>query len=320
MNPTAGDRLATHPAGPLELGAVWVSPLVHQSFRPRRAARSRPGVDTDCYTVALTLHQAVRVDQVDREGVLGSVDLVLLNGFRPGMVADGAGSGLIDGVAARVPKGVLALPPSQVDRLVARRLPGRTGVGALLSQFLLCLATGASQYRSSDATRLGTVLLDLLTAVLAHELDTDAARSPQNQRQSLITRILAFVQDHLADAGLSPASIAAAHHISTRYLHKLFHSQGLSVAGWIRQRRLEACRRDLSDPAQRGRSTRAIAARWGFTNPAHFSRAYRAAYGVAPSDHRRLVARTESVRGSSTAGHARPTTSRPVAGTVGVVH
>ncbi|GAA2788117.1 hypothetical protein GCM10010470_23340 [Saccharopolyspora taberi] len=55
---------------------------------------------------------------------------------------------------------------------------------------------------------------------------------------------------------------------------------------WIRQRRLERCRRDLTNPHLRQRPVHAIAARWGFTDPAHFSRIFRAAYGLSPSDYR----------------------------------
>ncbi|WP_189145366.1 hypothetical protein [Streptomyces lacrimifluminis] len=41
---------------------------------------------------------------------------------------------------------------------------------------------------------------------------------------------------------------AACHHISVRYLHRLFPPQGITVSAWIRQRRPERCRRDLADP------------------------------------------------------------------------
>jgi AraC-like DNA-binding protein len=48
------------------------------------------------------------------------------------------------------------------------------------------------------------------------------------------------------------------------------------------------CRRDLLDPALRDRPVSAIAARWGITDPAHFSRLFRATYGVPPSEYRDL--------------------------------
>jgi AraC-like DNA-binding protein len=84
--------------------------------------------------------------------------------------------------------------------------------------------------------------------------------------------------------------IADAHFISLRYLHKLFEAEQTSVAEWIRRRRLERCRRDLLDPALRATPVGTIAARWGLHNPAHFSRLFRASYGVPPAEFRRLAA------------------------------
>jgi AraC-like DNA-binding protein len=59
------------------------------------------------------------------------------------------------------------------------------------------------------------------------------------------------------------------------------------VAGCIRTWRLEHCRRDLADCTLRDRPIHAIAARWGFTSAAHFTRTFRAAYGLTPKDYRR---------------------------------
>jgi hypothetical protein len=68
-----------------------------------------------------------------------------------------------------------------------------------------------------------------------------------------------------------------------RYLHRLFHDQGTSVARWVRERRLANCRRDLEDPALAQRGVQAIARRWGFEDPAHFSKIFKASYGDPPS-------------------------------------
>ncbi|MBO0832730.1 MAG: helix-turn-helix domain-containing protein [Actinobacteria bacterium] len=50
---------------------------------------------------------------------------------------------------------------------------------------------------------------------------------------------------------------------------------------------MERCRRDLSDPALTERPVAAVAARWGFTSAADFSRAFRAAHGMPPGEYRR---------------------------------
>ncbi len=57
----------------------------------------------------------------------------------------------------------------------------------------------------------------------------------------------------------------------------------MTVSTWIRTRRLEQCRRDLLDPMLADRPVAAIAARWGFVDAAHFSRAFKTAFGVSPA-------------------------------------
>ncbi len=61
------------------------------------------------------------------------------------------------------------------------------------------------------------------------------------------------------------------------------------MAGWVRWRRLECCRRDLSDPALASRPVAAVAARWGYSSAADFSRAFRAVHGLPPSEYRRFA-------------------------------
>ncbi|MET8996010.1 helix-turn-helix domain-containing protein [Amycolatopsis sp. NPDC004169] len=134
----------------------------------------------------------------------------------------------------------------------------------------------------AEVTRLSPLLFDALTEALA--------RDPVSGELTLVARIQAFIAGNLGDPGLTPETIAAAHHISVRYLQKLFQQEGRTVAGWIRRRRLEQCRRDLADPRLAGRSITAIAARWGFASPAHFSHAFRGAYGVSPRQFRRRKA------------------------------
>ncbi|WP_406354510.1 helix-turn-helix domain-containing protein [Streptomyces sp. NBC_01635] len=52
------------------------------------------------------------------------------------------------------------------------------------------------------------------------------------------------------------------------------------------RRRLKRCRADLTDPGLRRASIGEIAARWGFRPPADFSRAFRNAHGIPPSEAR----------------------------------
>ncbi|RAY13796.1 AraC family transcriptional regulator [Actinomadura craniellae] len=189
----------------------------------------------------------------------------------------------------RIPRDLLPLPARTIRQVVGAELDGRSGVGALLTDVAVRTVQDAEHYRPACAHRLSAALVDLLEALLAQELEATAS-SPQD---ALFHRIEAFVHDRLGDPALSPGTIAAAHHISTRSLHALFRARGLTVAGHVRARRLDRCHRDLADPLLAGRPVHAIAARWGFTDAAHFSRTFKAAYGTSP----------RAVRGESTTTH-----------------
>ncbi|MGH3388958.1 MAG: helix-turn-helix domain-containing protein [Actinomadura sp.] len=271
----------------LDLGAIQVTSMTYPSLETRRTPKLIRRSDPELYQMALTLRGAQRIAQVGRDTSLGPYDLMLYDSSRPfvGRVAADAG-GTVAAVVAQVPKALFSLPLDRVDRLLAVRMPGREGVGALLAQFLMGVTAGAGRLRPSDASRLGTVLLDLVVALLAHELEADSSVPPESHRRALILRIQAFIRQHIGEPKLGPAMIATAHHISVRHLHRLFREEGVTVAGWIRVRRLERCRRDLADPALFMTPIHEIAMRWGFSHPAAFSRAFRSAYGLSPRDFR----------------------------------
>jgi AraC-like DNA-binding protein len=58
-------------------------------------------------------------------------------------------------------------------------------------------------------------------------------------------------------------------------------------------------RRELADPHHAMRPIHAIAARWGFTNPAHFSQTFRSAYGLSPRQVRLQCTRAERATNAS---------------------
>jgi AraC-like DNA-binding protein len=179
-------------------------------------------------------------------------------------------------VGVDFPKALFPLPPHQVRQLLGRGLSGREGLGALLADFLVGLERQADLLQPSDAPRLGTVVLDLLSAWFAHALQAEAALSPETRVRALTQRIQAFIRQNLHDPELTPPVVAA----------------GETVAAWIRARRLEGARRDLADPSLRATPIHVIAARWGMPRASDFTRAFRTAHGVAPREFR-LQALTE---------------------------
>ncbi|MEU9858468.1 helix-turn-helix domain-containing protein [Streptomyces sp. NPDC047974] len=191
----------------------------------------------------------------------------------------------------RVPRCYLGVPERDLDRVLGVPVRGGEGIGALASDFLTALAAGAESRRSTIGDRRARTAVHLLSVLVMELLEadtTDAADAPSGAGGELLSRIHAHIEEHLMDPDLSPESIARAHHISVRYLQKLFQNDGSTVSQWIRRRRLEFCRFEL------GRSTRrttmaAMAHRWGFSSASHFSRTFRGAYGMSPSQWQALA-------------------------------
>lgn len=276
-----------------DLGAVRVCRGAAPSFASSRTPKLIRRSDPETYLVSLILAGTWRLDHAGHNILLRPGEFVLYDSSRPW---SGSGSGAMsDGryerVIGRFPKALLPLPEGDIEPLVGARLPGRHGLGALLSHHLVEISQGDAGYDAADDARLATITLDLVAAMIAHERETEHALPYESQRRALQTRIHAFIQEHLGDPRLTPAAIAAAHQISLRHLQNLFQDQGLTVATWIRRSRLDRCRHDLADPRLRDRPIHAIATRWGFPDNAHFSRLFRATYGVTPSDYRHLAHR-----------------------------
>jgi AraC-like DNA-binding protein len=169
-------------------------------------------------------------------------------------------------------------------------------IGGLLAQFLTQLATDTSSLQPADAPRLATVLIDLLTALFAPALEAQDSLEPGTRQRTLNLQIRAFIDRNLADPQLTPGAIAAAHHISLSYLHRLFQNEKETVAALIRHQRIERARRDLADPTQHSTPIHAIATRWGFPRPSEFTRAFRTTHGMPPTDYRRQTTCKQDLR------------------------
>ncbi|MFH9009589.1 helix-turn-helix domain-containing protein [Streptomyces afghaniensis] len=193
----------------------------------------------------------------------------------------------------RTTRHYLGVAKSDLDRFVGVPVRHGAGMGALVSGFLSALAAEAEFHRPTIGDRLARSAVDLL-AVLVMELlqaETGQERSGASKAGGeMLARIRAFIEEHLREPELSPESIARAHHISVRYLHKLFQDDGTTVGQWVRQRRLDSCRHELGRTSKGTTTVAAVAHRWGFSSPSHFSRTFRDAYGMSPSEWQALAA------------------------------
>ncbi|MFD6552614.1 helix-turn-helix domain-containing protein [Streptomyces sp. NPDC058398] len=235
-------------------------------------------------TIALALQEygRARRSQADHILDLGRGDLLLSDLTAP---YDYVWSGPGCASALSVPYDRLGLPVDLVRR-AAPRLQAST-LFPLVRQHLATLTRQADVVsRDGQAPAVGEASIALVRALLA-STDTEDRDAAAVLDDTLPARINAYIDAHLRDPELRPAVIAAAHHISLRQLYRLIQPPHTTLEQWIVTRRLAGARADLARPRER-RPITDIARSWGFRDPSHFTRRFRAAYGLTPREWRRL--------------------------------
>jgi AraC-like DNA-binding protein len=176
------------------------------------------------------------------------------------------------------PRSAVAASRLFVDRLICRPVLVTDGPGAVLAP-LVAAAVARTAEPGAASALVGRASVDLVLAALAEQHRPETADAVRLQ-------IDAWIRAHLAEPGLCHARVAAAHHMSGRTLHRLFSEPGPTVTELIRGYRLDRILADLRSPAAARDSISQVAARWGVHDMPHFSRAFRARYGMTPSQAR----------------------------------
>jgi AraC-like DNA-binding protein len=187
-----------------------------------------------------------------------------------------------------LPRSALAVAQRVLTSAMRHSFEAHDGPAAVLTH-LLETATTEPGDDPLAAPHLGDAGANLLAGLLSAEAGLRPAPADLAD-EALRASVLAHIATHLSRPDLDPASVARAHHISTRTLYRLFEGAEHSPAETIRGLRLDRIRADLADPGLAGHPTTEIAARWGFPVQAHFIRAFRARFGATPAAYRRFVA------------------------------
>ena len=177
-----------------------------------------------------------------------------------------------------------ALSPLLAGGRLARpfRLPGNSPLGSLLGAAI----DAAKAQAPLLADNLGEAVLRNLCGLVALACgasDEGTEQGRDSPRSAQLAAIKRYVDLHLADPGLTPASAAVALGISVRQLHRLFEPNGTTFAQYILRQRLLRCRDTIAGATGTGRSVVDIALGWGFNSMATFYRAFASEFGGPPA-------------------------------------
>jgi AraC-like DNA-binding protein len=181
-----------------------------------------------------------------------------------------------------LPRAAVLRGHRDLERMLVRRLSAMTPMSRVACELIRSAAEDRTHQRLSDAER-GRDIVRLVRLAL---IEQSGAPVPVSPRWLLLDRIKTHVEERLADPALDADSIAQALNCSKRSLHKAFEAETRTLHQHIWARRLEGVRRDLEDAALGTRSITEIAFAWGFSSPEHFSRIFRARYGLSPREWR----------------------------------
>ena len=259
---------------------------VDSDAQARLARTSGAHMHPPRFFVHLQLDGEGMIRQDGREAPLRSGDFTLCDGARHYEIGCPAGSRmLVLGVPTAKLRRHIACPES----LAAVAMRAANGVGGLLSGFLRNYWLQCRQSLDAEsAEQVAVAVLDLLGAAYARVPRTHAEHSSRGTAHRI--RIINHIHAHLYDPGLTPAQIARACRITTRYLHYLFSDGEETVARYILGRRLESASQALLADSQRGRTVTAIAFDHGFNSATHFGRVFRAHFGMTPREYRARAA------------------------------
>jgi len=184
----------------------------------------------------------------------------------------------------QLPRDVLARHLIEPEKYAAISVNATQGLGSVLKDFIFSLANelSSSEVKPSD------VLSENLVSLIALSFSSSVVQSGLTEsdcvREALIRRIKQFVESNIFDPTLNNNKVAESQGISLRYLHKLFQDQDESIHEMILHKRLAAAHDLLASHTGARPTIESIAYHVGFSSASHFSRAFKARFGITPSD------------------------------------
>jgi AraC-like DNA-binding protein len=264
------------------LGSLGVCAVRATPTTIRRTERLARHDDDPTIFLGLQMSGTSVVVQHGREALLRPGDFALYDTvsaysllFRDGM----------DAIFFRIPRAALGVSARRLHDVTAVTLGSGSPVAQLTSAYLTRLAVTENLPYGQYGTLIAEPTVELIQASVAAQLN-DSGLLGDAAAGTMLFQIMSYLRANVTDPDLSPAAVAAAQHISVRYLYQILAGAGIRFGAWVRQSRLEGARKDLARPAYRSQAIAAIGMRWGFTDSSHFSKAFKQEYGASPRDWR----------------------------------
>lgn len=194
------------------------------------------------------------------------------------------------------PQSLLQMSADQIEVITAVPISRNSGLGRVAVPLFEQLAQNMEVLSGPHAMSLVKSSLDILLTVLSAET---REASVGDSRTQVFHQAVSYIDHHLDDVELTPQKVADALYISLRQLHTRFSERDLTVSSFIRRRRLQAIKNDLSNPLLFHESVHTISSRYGLLDAPYVSKAFKSEFGESPSAYRERIMKPGYEEGKS---------------------
>ncbi len=261
----------------LRLPGVGVADSRTIAFRTTRSRAMAKG--TDDYIFFMCLKGAASFSHLGREASIEAGQAILLSSSDPHIIERAMSHHLF----ITIPKAALGPMAENADAALMAPMSCVGEKFSLLSSYVRLLMQEPDLAGSELCWLAASHIQDLVAVGVGATRDAAAGRGVRAVR---LKAIKADIDSNLASGDVGADALAGRHHVSPRYVRKLFEGEGMSLSRFVLGRRLALVHRALLDPRLVHRSISAIAYDAGFGDLSTFNHAFRRRFGMTPSEAR----------------------------------
>ncbi|HDZ1695243.1 helix-turn-helix domain-containing protein [Klebsiella pneumoniae] len=182
----------------------------------------------------------------------------------------------------RLPRAEIEKKIPGIDNFIAMMLDKNAPFMSPMREMLLEMTRrGASEELFLSGNAYAGECSRLLLELISSCINLQSAGYGNKDYKSY-ARIINYIQRNIGDSELTLKKIAGDNHISTRTLTRIFARYGQSPMSIVWQKRLDLCKKILSDG--HAKNITQVALEYGFKDMSHFSQAFKKQFGMTPKE------------------------------------